>query len=176
MDMLRIKLADFDQLFHLDNSDFPGHCDIGVEIACGLAKNQIAAFVSDISFDQRHIGHDRPLHHILTAIKFACFLALSYHGASTCGSKECRNTRTPCAQTLCKGPLRSKLYLYITGQILTLELLVLADIRRDHLAHLPGVERLPEPVTIDTCIITHPSYIFNTGFSQCSNQGLGNNT
>src|SRR5690625_274996 len=129
MNMLRIKLADFDQLFHLDNSDFPGHCDIRVKIACGLAKNQIAAFVSNISFDQRYIRHDGPLHHILTAIKFTCFLALSYHGASTCSSKECRNTRAPCAQTLCKASLRSTLYLYIPSQILTLDLLVLADIR-----------------------------------------------
>ena len=66
---------------------------------------------------------------------------------------EAGNARAARAHPLGERALRAELDLQLAGQILPLELLVLADVGRDHLLHLPGAQQLAEPLIVDAGIV-----------------------
>src|SRR5713101_3955455 len=83
MDFIRIKLTDLNNDFYLGDSDLASHRDIRIEIASRLAIDKIAGLVCFISLDQRHVGNQRALHHVLLSIEFANFLPFRNDSADT---------------------------------------------------------------------------------------------
>src|SRR3546814_4750460 len=66
-----------------------------------------------------------------------------------------RNTRPACSATLCKRTLRAEFEFEFAGEILALELLVLADVGGDHLPDLTRAEQPPQPDSVDAGIVRH---------------------
>ena len=69
------------------------------------------------------------------------FLAVRYDRADPGLGIEARNASAPRAATLSQRALRIEFKLEFTGKILAFELLVLADIGRDHFFDLLGVQK-----------------------------------
>jgi len=57
---------------------------------------------------------------------------------------------------------------------LSLELLVLADIGRDHLFDLPRAQQLSEPFAVDPGVVAGDREVFRSSIADCIDQPLGN--
>ena len=110
-----------------------------VEVARGAAEDQVARLVGLPGLDERDVGHQRALHHVDVAVELARLLALGDHRADAGAREEGRDAGAAGAQLLGQRALRRELELELAGQVLALELLVLADVARDH---LPDLARL----------------------------------
>src|SRR5690606_18888265 len=66
-----------------------------------------------------------------------------------------------------------ELELEFARQVLPLELLVLADVRRDHLAHLSRLEQLAEAETVDAGVVRNAGQVLHAGVAQGRDQRLG---
>ena len=83
---------------------------------------------------------------------------------SWCRNPECpRRPRDP----LGEGALRTELDLEFAGQELPLEFLVLADIGRDHLLHLPRAQQLAEPFIVDPGIVRGDGEVLDPAPDNC---------
>src|SRR5215217_97545 len=65
VDLLGQDLAGLDQLLHLGDRDAPGHRAERVEVARGLAEEEVAVPVADRGAHQREVGDDPLLQHVV---------------------------------------------------------------------------------------------------------------
>ena len=86
---------------------------------------------------------------------------------------EARDPRAARAQLLRQRSLRDQLQLELAREHLPLELLVLADIRRDHLLHLPRLQQQTHAETIHARIVAHDGEPFHAAVDQRRDQVLG---
>ena len=75
MDVVGIDLAGLDQVLDLRHGDASGGRHHRVEVARGLAIDEIAFAVGLPGMDDREIGDEAALHHIGLAVELAGFLA-----------------------------------------------------------------------------------------------------
>src|SRR5262245_29189312 len=66
-----VELTKLDQLFHLGNDVVGGGGHHRVEVAGGLAINEVAPAVALPSFDEGEIPANAAFHHVLAAFEFA---------------------------------------------------------------------------------------------------------
>src|SRR5690606_38699009 len=163
-----------DNFLNLDHRDLARHGDIGIEVACGTAKQQVACAVGLPCLDQRDIRHQRTFHDISFAIEFAQFLAVRNDGAYTCLGEECRNARPTGAELFSQRTLRGEFQFQLTRQELAFELFVLAHVGGDHLADLTGFEQLSQTKAVDTSIVADAGQVLYACIPQCGDERLGN--
>jgi hypothetical protein len=72
--------------------------------------------------------------------------------------------------------VRHKLDLELTGQVLLLEDLVLADVGRDHLAQLAVGQQDPQPEVVDATVVRNHRQIAHAGLAQSGDRDLGDPT
>src|SRR3546814_557102 len=149
MDVVRIDCADLDDLLHLGDADLPRHRAGRVEVARGLAEQQVAGLVGLPCLDQRYVGDKRGFQHVMPPVDLACLLALCDYGAVAGGGEERGNPRAAGAQALGKRALGIELKLKLASQELALELLVLAHVGRNHLPDLARAQQLAEAEAVD---------------------------
>jgi predicted nucleic acid-binding OB-fold protein len=70
-------------------------------------------------------------------------------------------------------PCGIEFHLQLAGEILPLEFLVLADIGRDHLLHLPGAKQLADALVIDARVVAREGEAGNTALAHRVQQALG---
>ena len=169
-----LQLAEFDDLLDLDDAELAGHRHRRVEVARRQVEAQVAAGVGDLRLDQRHVGHQRALHHVGVAIELAQLLALGDDGADTGLGEEGRDAGAAGAQLLGQRALRREFQFQLAGQVLALELLVLADVAADHLLDLARIEQLAEAETVDAGIVGDHRQVLRAGFAQGLDQRLRN--
>ena len=143
-----------------------------VEIARGLAENEIALGVALPGVHQRNIGEQAALHDVGCAVEFARFLAFRDDSANSSPRKEGGNAGAAGADTLGKRALRIEFEFKLTGKIKLLEELVFADIGRDHFFDLPGFEEKPKPRAINAGVIRDHRQIFGARVAQRLDQRL----
>src|SRR6266702_6423500 len=66
-DMIRIELPRLDQMLDLGDGDLPGGRHDRIEVARGLAVDEIAFGVAHEGMDDREIGEEAALHHVFFA-------------------------------------------------------------------------------------------------------------
>ena len=98
-------------------------------------------------------GISAQLHHVLLAVELADLLAVGHDGADAGLGEERRDAGAAGAQLLGQRALRREVELQFAGQVLALELLVLADVARDHLADLARREQLAEAEAVDARVV-----------------------
>src|SRR5579863_3279760 len=174
MDRVRIELTGLDDLFDFDDRDLAGHRAHRIEIARGAAVDQIAGLVRLPGFDQRDVGRERRLEHVLTVAELARLLAFRDDRAIAGVREERGDARATRAQLLGERALRGEFELEFAGQILTLELLVLADIRRDHLLDLQRRQQQAEAEAVDARVIADAGDALDARIAQRRDQRLGN--
>ena len=88
--------------------------------------------------------------------------------------EECRDAGAAGAQLLGQRALRREFELEFAGQVLALELLVLADVAGDHLLDLPRLEQLAEAEAVDAGVVRDHGQVLHAGVAQRRDQRLGN--
>src|ERR1700691_3837763 len=73
MHHIRIKFSQFYQMFDFGDCDLCRGCHHGIEIARGLAINEVAPSVTLPGLDEGEIGFQRALHDVSTAVELARF-------------------------------------------------------------------------------------------------------
>src|SRR4029453_9899371 len=102
------------------------------------------------------------------------FLAFRDHCAVASAGKERRNTCACGPELLGESSLRRELELQLTGKKLALELLVLADIRGNHLSDLVRTQQHPEAEVVHSGVIRDYGELPRASVPQGGNQCLGN--
>src|SRR5688500_6298812 len=132
MDAVRIEASDRDDLLDLGDADPAGRGHRLVEVAGGLAEDEVAGLVGLPAFDDRQIGADAALQYVGLAVELLMLLALGDNGSDAGLRIETGDAGAAGAAALGKRALRAEFDLELPGQILALELLILADIGGDH--------------------------------------------
>jgi hypothetical protein len=148
--MVRVQAAGGHDLLDLDHAELAGHDHRRVEVARGAAEDQVAGLVGLPGLAQRHVGHQAALHHVAVAVEVAQFLAFGHQRAHAGAGEERRDAGAAGTQLLGQRALGRELQLELAGQVLALELLVLADVAGDHLLDLPRLSSSwprPKPST-----------------------------
>jgi hypothetical protein len=163
-----------DDLLDLDQCHLAGGGHHRVEVAGRLAEHQVAALIGLPRLDDGQVGDEAGLHDVVAAVEVADFLALGDQGADAGGGEEGRDARAARADALGQGALRVELQLQLAGQILALELLVLADVGRDHFRDLAGLQQLAEAEAVDAGVVGDDGQALDAAVAQAGDQVLGN--
>src|SRR4030088_3457935 len=171
-DVVGIDLAWLDQILDLGNGDLPGRGHHRIEIARGLAINEIALGISLPGMNDRKVGDQAALHHVALAIDLALLLPCGDQGPGAGRGEEGRDAAPASADTLGQRALRIELDLELAGEILLREGLVLPNIGRDHLLDLPGVQQEAQSDAVDPGIVGDDRQVFHTGLANRLDQAL----
>ena len=106
VNVIGFELAHFDQLFHFGDANLAAGRDHGIEIARGLAIDEVAGLVALPGFDDGDIRRDAFFEHVFDALEDLGLLAFGELGAGGGTGVEAGNTGTAGAQALGEGALR----------------------------------------------------------------------
>jgi hypothetical protein len=145
-----------------------------VEVARRQVEAQVAALVGHVGLHQRHVGHQRALHHVGLAVELAQLLALGHHGADAGLGEERRDAGAAGAQLLGQRALRRELELEFAGQVLALELLVLADVADEIIFLICRVcSSLPRPKSSTPGVVGDDGEVLDAAVAHGVDQRLG---
>src|SRR5258706_4503880 len=134
----------------------------GIEVARGLAIDEIAPLIALPRLDEREVGAQRAFHDVLAPVEDALFFVLRDYRAHAGGREEGRNAGATCADALGKRPLRIQLQLQLAREHHLLEQLVLADVRPYVLANLPRAQQQAETKIVDAGVVAHRGEVLHT--------------
>ena len=174
VDRVGIDRAGLDDLLDLDDRDLAGHRHRRIEVARGAAKDEVAGLVGALRLDQRDLGQQGALHDVGVAVELARLLALGDQRADAGAGEERGDAGAAGTELLGQRALRRELELELAGQVLALELLVLADVARDHLLDLARLEQLAEAEAVDAGVVRDDGQVLDARIAQRLDQGLGN--
>src|SRR6185312_15754767 len=112
-----------------------------VEVPRCLAIDEVSFLVALPGMDDREIGDEAALHHVLLAVEDAHLLAFGDERADAGFGEEGGNAGAAGADALGECALRIEFELELAREILLGEELVLADIGGDHLVYLPALQQ-----------------------------------
>src|SRR5258708_28590584 len=138
MDAVGIEASNRNDFLDLGKSQLAARGGRGIEVASGLAKHKIAALVRLPALDDREVRADAAFEDIFFAIELFDLLPFGDLSSIARLCVEAGNSCSPSTHALCERPLRAEFDLELARQKLPLELLVFADVGRDHLPDLPG--------------------------------------
>ena len=124
-----------------------------VEVARGLPIHEVAVAVALPRAHEREVRLERQLEHVGSSVDHARLLALGHQRAVAGRREEAADACPAGANALRERALRHQLDLELAGEELPLELAVLADVGRDHLADLPGLEQTAQAEVVDAGVV-----------------------
>ena len=170
-----VEVARLDELLDLCDAHAPGHRGQRREVARRLVEHEVAEAVALQGVHEREVGGDRLLEHEL--VRLAGELE-GLHGLGAARDRdrpvgvvptrqaairdlradarlreERRDAAAARAELLGEGSLRRELELELAREVLPLELLVLADVRRGHLGDALLREQHAEPPVVDAAVV-----------------------
>jgi hypothetical protein len=166
MDLVGIEFADLDELFDFDHANLATAGDHWIEVPRGFSKNQVAGLVALPRFHQGHLGCDARFKHIFHVVEILRLLAFSEFRAETGAGVKRRDTGAARPQSLGQCALRDQFEFELTPQHLTLEFLILANVRGHHLFHLSGAEQEPHAEIVHASIIADDGETLNSAVAQ----------
>ena len=173
VDVVGIEFARRHEMLDLGDGDLRRGRHHRVEIARGLAIDQIAGGVALPGMDDGEVAEQPALHQVFVAVELAHFLAFGDQRADTGLGEEGRNTGAAGADALGQRALRIEFELQLAGEELLGEQLVLADIGRDHLLDLARLEQAGKPDAVDAGIVGDHREALHAGLADRVRQGLG---
>jgi hypothetical protein len=171
-DVIGIEVARLHQMLDFRHGRLAGRGHHRIEVARGLAVDEVALGVTHPGVNDRKVGDDPAFQNIARAVDFALLLALCDQSAGSGAGEKCRDAGAARADALGQGTLRIEFDLEFAGQVLLREGLVLPDIGRDHFLDLPGVEKEAETDAIDPRIVRDHRQILDPRLADGQNQGL----
>src|SRR5579872_1177563 len=125
VNLVGVDLTCRDEVLDFGDRDAAGGRHHRVEIARGLAKNEVTLGIRLPGVDDRKIGDEAAFHHIGLSVEIADLLALGDKRADAGLGEEGRDTGTPGADALGQGALRVEFELELALQVKLGEELVL---------------------------------------------------
>src|SRR5215472_10225671 len=150
---LRVEVADLDELLDLRDRDFAGRGRHRVEVARRFPVDQISQSVALPGRDHREVPDDPALEDVLASVELLGFLALRHERADPSGGVKARDPRATGAHPLGERALGDELDLELTRQELALELGVLPDVGRHHLADLAAPQEQPQSPVVHSAVV-----------------------
>src|SRR6266568_5594861 len=160
VNLIRRKLAGFDEFFDFGDDVVGGGSHHGIEVARSLAINEIAPAIAFPRLDEGEIAAEAALHDVRAAIEFAGFLSFSNHGAVAGGGIERGNASAAGAQALGESALRIQFNLEFSAQDELLEEFVLADVGGDHFFDLALLEKQADAEVVYARVVAHDGELF----------------
>src|SRR6185312_13028557 len=117
VDLVWLDLAGIDELLDLHDGDLGGGRHHRVEVARGLAEDEVALAVRLPGMDDRQVGEEPALHDISRAVEVARLLALGDEGADAGLGEKRRNAGAAGADSLGERALRVEFELQLALQI-----------------------------------------------------------
>src|SRR5690606_21983260 len=139
-----------------------------------LAIDEIAFRVALPRFHECDVGRQARLQDVRLAVDDACFLAFGDERPGTGLRVEAVDARTARANAFGERALRIEFERELAGQILALELSVLADVRGNHFADLASLEQQPEALAIHAGIVRDHGEVARAGIAERENEVLRN--
>src|SRR5690606_37145287 len=173
MNGVGVEAPDGNNLFDLCDADLRRGRHRLVEVAHGLAEDEVPALVCFPALDDRKVCKDAAFEDIVLAVERADFLALGDRSADAGSGVKSRNTRAASAAAFRERTLRAEFDLEFACEILPLEFLVLADIGGDHLPDLARAQELAEPFAVDAGIVARDGEVLDPGVPDRVDQPLG---
>ncbi len=167
--MLRVETAGFDDLFDLGNG-YPTRLGTGsIKIIGSLAKHQVSGLVSLPCLDDGKIGGQAGFKDIALTAKFTRLFTLSQGSTETGAGEESRDSGTSGTKFLRQSPLRSQLKLQVAIKELLFEDRIFANVGRDHLLNLAGLQQQSETELVNTSVVTDNSQLFGSAVTKGGN-------
>src|SRR5215475_5539265 len=135
-------------MLDLRNRDPPGGCHDRIEIAGGLAVDEITFAIGFPCMDDREVGDETAFHNIVFPVELAGLLGFCDQCSDTGLREKSRYSRATSTDAFCEGSLRIELDLEFSLKVQVREELVLSDIGRDHLPNLPALQQQAQSRTI----------------------------
>jgi hypothetical protein len=170
VNLIGVELAEFDEFFDFGYDVVGGGGHHGIEVARGLAIDEVAPAIAFPGFDESKIAADGALKDILAAVEFTSFFSLGNHGAVARRRVKGRNTSASGAQPLRERPLRIQFHLQFPAQNQLFKELVFANIRRDHFLDLPLLEQKADAKIVDPGVVAHDGEVFRAFASNGSDE------
>src|SRR5260370_6987874 len=111
MNLIGVELAEFNEFFDLGNDVVRGGSHHRIEVASGLAIDEIAPTIAFPSFDKREIPAQGALENVLAAVEFARFFSFTNHPALSPGCGDPSNAGATGAQAFAQRALRIQFHL-----------------------------------------------------------------
>src|SRR5262249_24313851 len=173
-DVVRIDIAGLHEVLDFRHGDLAGGGHHWIEVARGLAVNEVALGIAHPSMDDREIGDKSALHDVELAVNLALLLALRNLSPGAGPGEERRDAGAAGADTFGQRALRIGLDLQFAREVLLRESLVLSNIGRDHLLDLLGVEQQAKADTIDAAVVGDDGQVLHARVADRQDQLLRN--
>src|SRR5262245_45545687 len=173
-DMIGIDRARLDELLDLGNGDTRCRRHHRIEIPGRSSIDQIAYAIAFPGVNEREVGTDRSLEHMVFAVDQSGLFPFGDDRTEGGRREESANAGAAGANPLGKGPLRDELDLEFAGQILSLELLVLADVGRNHSPDLSRPQQNADAEIVDAGVVADDGQIAGATRVQRLNEVLWN--
>lgn len=174
MDLVGVKLSDFDELFDFGNGCFACSSHHRVEVAGGFSVVEVAPSVSLIGFDDAEIGSECGLHDVHFAVEFTGFFAFGDEGSVSSFDEECGDTGSSSADAFGEGALRVEFEFEFTREVLAFKFSVFSDVAGDHFFDLPGLEKESEAEIVNAAVVANDGEVFDSRIAEGKDQVFGN--
>src|SRR5690606_25965474 len=145
-----------------------------IEVARGLAEHEVAGFVGLPRLDDAEVGENAALEDVRFAGELLVLLAFGDLGADAGLGVEAGDAGAAGAHALGERALRAELVLELAGEVLALELLVLADVGPDHLPDLARAQQLADALVVDPGVVAREREILDPARLDRVDQSFGN--
>ena len=172
VDVIRIDLAGRHQVLDLGDGDLRRRRHHRIEVARGLAIDEIAGGIALPGVNDREIGEQAAFHHVFLAVELAHFLAFGDQRTDAGLGEEGRNPGAAGADALGERSLRIEFEFQFARQILLREQLVLADIGRDHLLDLARFQQAAKTDAVDAGVVGNHGQVLHAGVADRVGQRL----
>jgi hypothetical protein len=192
MDALRLEFARLDEVLDLGNGHAARHRAERIEVPRGLAEDEVSVPVALVRAHQAEVADDRPLEHerlrtvggielldllrrtrlhdVALGVVLPWQAAVGDLGAGARRRVEAGDAGPARAQPFGERALRRQLDLELAVEVLALELLVLADVRRHHPPDPLLAQQEPESPTVDAAVVRHGLEVGDAGVEDCLDQ------
>ena len=174
MDVVGVERAHRHELLDLRDAELGRGRHHRIEVTGRLAIDEVAGGIALPRLHQCHVGEQAALHDVFVAVEDLGFLALGDFGADAGLGVVGRDAGTAGATALGQRALRVELDLQLALEVELGEGLVLADIGRDHLLHLAGLQQQAQPLAVDAGIVADAGQVLDARIAHGANQLVGN--
>jgi len=159
--------------FHLRHRDAAAGRRHRIEVPRRFSIDEIAVRIATKRLHDRKVRDQASFEHVALSPEQALFLAFGHCRADPGTGVEAGDARATGPHPLGQRALRIELDLQRAGQILALELLVLADIGRDHPAHLARGQQQAQAEILDAGIVRDDGEVSHAAIADRRDQGFG---
>src|SRR6266852_2529014 len=172
VDLVGRQLAEFDELLDFSDYVIGGRGHHGIEVARGLAIDEIAPAIAFPGFDEREVPTQPALQNVVAAVELAGFFSFGNQGAVAGRCVEGGDTSATGANALGESALRIQLDLHFAAEHALLEKFVFPDVGGNHFFDLAILQEQAEAGAVGAGVVAGNGQILGAFAAYCVDQML----